>query len=226
MLEGLGLEVTEATDAPEAISLLGAEAFALVVSDYQMPNGTGLDLAEVARASATPFILLTGVGGNDSFDDDRLGLVAAHLTKPVSTGELADAVDRVLGPDRTADEEASWPEAPVDQAVLRALSADLGDEQVTVSVVVAFLAELDARCEELISALVSGPEEQARRHAHTLASPSATVGAVGLAATCRAVELGRAPDRLYATLPALAATTRQGLEQWLRTAGAAHLLEG
>lgn len=98
MLGGLGLAVAEATDTPEAIESLAGASFELVVSDYQMPHGTGLDLAEAAKAAGVPFILLTGVGGHGNLDDDRLDLVDAHLTKPVSSTQLADAVRSVLTP--------------------------------------------------------------------------------------------------------------------------------
>ncbi len=97
MLSGLGFDVTEAADVPEAAELLTAGDFDLIVTDYQMPSGTGLDLVEAAKAADIPFILLTGIGGEGNLDDDRADLIDVHLTKPVSSSDLADAVNRVLG---------------------------------------------------------------------------------------------------------------------------------
>ncbi len=97
MLSGLGFDVTEAADVPEAAEFLTAGDFDLIVTDYQMPSGTGLDLVEAARAANIPFILLTGIGGEGNLDDDRADLIDVHLTKPVSSSDLADAVNRVLG---------------------------------------------------------------------------------------------------------------------------------
>ena len=229
MLHGLELTVTEATDAPEAIDLLRTGGFDLVVSDYQMPNGTGLELAEAADEARIPFILLTGVGGHGSFDDDRLRLIDAHLTKPVSTRELGEVVGMVLGPAARASGASRRDASPVDLSVLQRLTIDLGDEAVTVSVVEAFLAELDERCERLAVALCAGRRDEARREAHTLTAPSATVGAVDLAAWCRAVERDTTAEgtsaRPTAPLCELAKTTRQALERWVETRSSAALPE-
>ncbi|MGI9616648.1 MAG: Hpt domain-containing response regulator [Acidimicrobiales bacterium] len=221
MLHGLGLVVTEATDVPEAIDLLRAGRFDLVVSDYQMPNGTGLELAEAAVAGGIPFILLTGIGGHGSFDDQRLRLVDAHLTKPASTRELGDVVGMVLRPPVQASGASQPASGPIDLSALQRLMVALGDEAVTVSVIEAFLAELDERCERLAVAIAAGRRDDARHEAHTLAAPSATVGAVELAAWCRAVERESATGGI-STLPMaplweLAKATRTALEQWVET---------
>lgn len=92
MLGSLGFDVVEAaSDVPEASASIVASAFDLVVSDYLMPSGTGLDLVEMTEC---PFILLTGFGDEGNLDDARAELVDAHLTKPVSSTELAEAVHR------------------------------------------------------------------------------------------------------------------------------------
>ncbi|MEM9614865.1 MAG: response regulator [Actinomycetota bacterium] len=97
MLGGLGHQVTEAADAPEAIEALRATPFDLVVSDYKMPSGTGLDVAEEARRRRTPFILLTGFSYGGEFEQLDPGLVRVHLAKPVSSSELAAAVETCCG---------------------------------------------------------------------------------------------------------------------------------
>lgn len=227
MLHGLELAVTEATDVPEAIDLLRAGGFDLVVSDYQMPNGTGLELAEAAADARIPFILLTGVGGHGSFEDERLQLIDAHLTKPVSTRELGDIVAMALGHAWQASGASQLATSPVDLSVLQRLTTDLGDEAVTISVVEAFLAELDDRCERLAAALAAGRRDEARREAHTLTAPSATVGAVELAGWCRAVERDSSADgalaKPMAPLRELVEATRQALERWLETTSPAAL---
>ncbi len=93
MLGALGHQVTEAADAPEAIDALRLDTFDLVVSDYKMPSGTGLDVAEEARRHGVPFILLTGFSYGGDFEQLDPGLVRVHLAKPVSSSELAAAVE-------------------------------------------------------------------------------------------------------------------------------------
>ena len=92
MLRGLGLEVSEASDVPEALGMLQTAPFDLVVSDYLMPSGTGLRVAELAAAKSIPFILVTGFGHEMDLGDSLDRLVGAHLTKPVSSDDLRQAV--------------------------------------------------------------------------------------------------------------------------------------
>jgi len=92
MLETIGFEVTQADDVPIALNALAADTFDLVVADYQMPSGTGLDLAKSATDAGSIFVLLTGFATDTNIDDPRLQLVDTHLTKPVASQELAAAV--------------------------------------------------------------------------------------------------------------------------------------
>lgn len=92
MLDALGYEVVEACDVAEGIQKLEDERFDLVVSDYQMPGGTGLDVARVANQKATPFILLSGYSYRPDDEAESSELICAHLTKPVSSMELAEAI--------------------------------------------------------------------------------------------------------------------------------------
>ena len=56
--------VTIATNAPEAIQILGQERFDAIVSDYQMPEMDGIDFLKQVRATdkSIPFIIFTGKG--------------------------------------------------------------------------------------------------------------------------------------------------------------------
>ena len=61
-LRKLGFEVAVAEDVASARTMLDAEEYAAVFTDYEMPDGTGLDLIAHADASgsAVPFVLITG----------------------------------------------------------------------------------------------------------------------------------------------------------------------
>lgn len=107
MLGSLGHRVTEAADAPEAIDALRTASFDLVVSDYKMPSGTGLEVASEARQQGVPFILLTGFSYGGDFAELDPDLVRVHLAKPVSSTELAAAVETCLAGIETANAAAT-----------------------------------------------------------------------------------------------------------------------
>ncbi|WP_152040334.1 sensor histidine kinase [Salinigranum salinum] len=61
-----GMTTTTATNADEAMAALAREPVDCIVSDYQMPETTGLGLYErVEDQYDVPFILLTGEGGEE-----------------------------------------------------------------------------------------------------------------------------------------------------------------
>src|ERR1700737_1632281 len=62
-----GWTVSRARTAGEAASRLRGDRFDIVVLDYMLPDGTGLDLIPVVRGSApqTPVLFLTAHGSED-----------------------------------------------------------------------------------------------------------------------------------------------------------------
>jgi DNA-binding response OmpR family regulator len=60
-LAGPGREIVGAGSLTEAIALVRARRFALVISDYAMPGGTGIDLLrEIRRTDGIqPFVLMS-----------------------------------------------------------------------------------------------------------------------------------------------------------------------
>ena len=93
MLTGLGFDVVEADSVDTALEALH-DGIELIVCDYQMPYRDGLDLLESIDGKI-PFVLLTGVLERDELADQRVALVTAYLTKPVSSEELASVVGAV-----------------------------------------------------------------------------------------------------------------------------------
>lgn len=105
ILESNGCTVVEATGVSEACAMLlthDGRPIEIIISDYLMEDGTGLDLfgavAEEERYSATPFVLLTGMATMDELDDRRVDAVDAFVTKPVSTQELLSVIDGFVPP--------------------------------------------------------------------------------------------------------------------------------
>lgn len=94
VLESVGHTVTTALDAPDARSKIAAadSTFDVIVSDYNMPGESGLDLLESLDDRSGSFILLTGVAEAAEFADERVALVDGFLTKPVQSDELIQVV--------------------------------------------------------------------------------------------------------------------------------------
>jgi two-component system sensor histidine kinase/response regulator len=100
MLRWAGCVCEEVVDVASALNALreaqrGKAPFRLVVSDVQMPNRDGFQLAEGIRADAamadTRVMLLTSAGKRGDGQRCRALGVAAYLQKPVSRVELIEA---------------------------------------------------------------------------------------------------------------------------------------
>jgi PAS domain S-box-containing protein len=67
LLRQPGIEVETATSAKEAMAKMSGSSFDAVVSDYMMPAMNGIEFLKILRLEGmnTPFILLTGKGGEE-----------------------------------------------------------------------------------------------------------------------------------------------------------------
>ncbi len=87
-------QVTAADSAAAALSLLAAQPFDLALCDVDLPDASGLTVADQAMLAGIRTLVITGHG---------LGLepgsLAAYeyLLKPVRVGELIAAIERRLG---------------------------------------------------------------------------------------------------------------------------------
>ncbi|MBW2107888.1 MAG: cache domain-containing protein, partial [Deltaproteobacteria bacterium] len=100
-----GCAPTEAKDGREAFMRLKEawsenSPYALVLTDYQMPETNGLDLAvrirEDRQLAETPVVLLSSMSLRSAEECERIG-IQGYLTKPVRRDELRGAVQAVLG---------------------------------------------------------------------------------------------------------------------------------
>lgn len=91
-LKALGFKnIVEAADGEQALNLLmqnntPGNQFELVISDWNMPKMTGLDLLKQVRASQEwaqlPFILLTSESERDQVTEAILAGVSQYVVKP------------------------------------------------------------------------------------------------------------------------------------------------
>ncbi len=106
MLSGVGMELEECEDTPQALARLRAAAgeetpFGVAIIDAHMPGYDGFDLArEVQRDPALQSVrlmMLTSAGRRGDGQRCRDVGLSAYLTKPVSRVELLEALTRVFG---------------------------------------------------------------------------------------------------------------------------------
>jgi CheY-like chemotaxis protein len=99
-LRNNGFEVIAANNGAEAYELACAEHPDIIVTDYQMPFVTGIELIEKLRANEetkhTPAILLTARSFAISEEMQQTLGVEACLSKPFSPKELLKTIQDIL----------------------------------------------------------------------------------------------------------------------------------
>ncbi|HYG19369.1 MAG TPA: two-component regulator propeller domain-containing protein [Ohtaekwangia sp.] len=95
-LEHWKFRPTMAASAVEALDILKTSDFDLIITDMQMPEVNGLDLAKTVRQTRpeTPILLLSSIG--DDRSKEYLHLFSATLTKPVKQNLLCTQIVSLL----------------------------------------------------------------------------------------------------------------------------------
>lgn len=99
-LQNAGFRVVTARDGREALELAQHELPDLIITDYHMPELSGLEvcrrLRESPRTSGIPAIMLTARGYCLEPQDTEKSGVLCMLTKPFSPRQLLATVNEVL----------------------------------------------------------------------------------------------------------------------------------
>jgi two-component system chemotaxis response regulator CheY len=101
MLRQLGYtNIVEAEDGAEALSLLQREKVDFVISDWNMPNMSGLDLLKAIRADAnlkpTPVLLVTAEALKDNVVEALKAGVNNYVVKPFTAETLKEKIDTIF----------------------------------------------------------------------------------------------------------------------------------
>ena len=99
-LGNAGYPLTLASGTKEALRLLAAGSFDLVITDYELGDGTGAELIETARAAGAgcgDVIMVTGSVEKSELEElaERYRLKAC-FSKPFSVSELLESVIKAL----------------------------------------------------------------------------------------------------------------------------------
>jgi CheY-like chemotaxis protein len=116
MLTRMGAQVSTAENGREALDVLRADDFALVLMDLRMPVMGGLEAARRIRAgeagagrSDVPIVALTAHSAAGDADRSLLAGMDAHLTKPFTFAELRSTA-LLYAPELAADSSTrGWP---------------------------------------------------------------------------------------------------------------------
>ena len=93
--------IIEADDGTTAMTVLKQEKIDLIISDWNMPKMTGLDLLKNVRANpdwaTTPFIMVTAEAQQDNIILAVKAKVSQYIVKPFTADTLGEKINKVLG---------------------------------------------------------------------------------------------------------------------------------
>jgi two-component system chemotaxis response regulator CheY len=91
-------EIIQAEDGREAFAMVGAEQPDLVLSDWNMPEMTGIECLEALRASGSqvPFGFVTSEGSPEMREKAANAGALFLIAKPFTEETFRDALDGVL----------------------------------------------------------------------------------------------------------------------------------
>ena len=102
LLKQLGFSnVVEASDGREALDKVHTDKIDLVVSDWNMPNMTGIEFLKELRADeqykALPFIMVTAEGKKENVIAAVHAGVSNYVVKPFNAATLKEKLTKVVG---------------------------------------------------------------------------------------------------------------------------------
>lgn len=217
ILEGAGHSVRVAETGEQALDLLtgGADAFDLVLMDFNMPDMDGLEASKLYRMMSTgddrlPIVGLTADA--TALRDSRWRDAGMDdcLIKPVEPAVLLAAIDRLArggeaavtsGVRSVSRSRLATGLPTLDEGAIESLR-HLGGPQFATELMEDYLLDAEVIVGRIVATARRGDLAGFRNEAHALQSSSANVGAVALSALCgpwrelRAEELRAGADEL------------------------------
>ena len=102
LLHDLGYaNVTEADDGNTALPLLQNGSFDFLITDWNMPGMSGLDLIKAVRSDAKlakmPVLMLTAEAKREQIIEAAQAGVNGYVIKPFTAETLKEKLDKILG---------------------------------------------------------------------------------------------------------------------------------
>ncbi|MFZ5568765.1 MAG: chemotaxis response regulator CheY [Thermodesulfobacteriota bacterium] len=102
ILKQLGFtNVTEADDGTTALELLKAGSFDLIISDWNMPKMTGLELLKKVRSmpetKSLPFLMVTAEAQKQNVIEAVQAGVSNYVVKPFTADQISEKLKKILG---------------------------------------------------------------------------------------------------------------------------------
>jgi PleD family two-component response regulator len=93
--------ISEAANGAEALRLLKSERITVILSDWNMPVMSGLELLQAVRStpelSGLPFIMITAEAERDRVEQAIQSGVSELLVKPYTAARFAERLERAMG---------------------------------------------------------------------------------------------------------------------------------
>jgi signal transduction histidine kinase/CHASE3 domain sensor protein/HPt (histidine-containing phosphotransfer) domain-containing protein/ActR/RegA family two-component response regulator len=207
----LGYAAESAENGVEALALWRTSRFGLLITDCNMPEMDGYELARSIRrlesgspgsgGKRTPIIACTAFALGGEAEICLAAGMDDYLRKPVELRQILEKLDRWLPipgmstpPSAAAGEGPAAPaSAPVDRSVLAAMLG--GDDATERDVLVDFRRTNDKDAAMLEQAVAANDVPQVTRATHRISGASRMVGAHALAGVCdRIGHAGRSRD--------------------------------
>ena len=102
ILRQLGLEnVVEADDGTTAWEVLNKDNIDFIISDWNMPKMTGIELLRKVRASEEysdiPFLMVTAEAQQENIIEAVQAKVSNYIVKPFTQETLGQKIDKIFG---------------------------------------------------------------------------------------------------------------------------------
>lgn len=101
ILKQLGFKnLVEADDGTSAWEILEGQSIDLIISDWNMPKMTGLELLKKVRASdthkGTPFLMVTAEAQKQNVIEAVQAGVSNYVVKPFTAEAISDKLEKIL----------------------------------------------------------------------------------------------------------------------------------
>ncbi len=102
ILRQLGYKnIEEADDGATALPILKSQHFDLIISDWNMPQMSGLELLKTVRADDqikdTPFLMVTAEAQKENVIEAVKAKVSNYIIKPFTAETLAEKMAKIFG---------------------------------------------------------------------------------------------------------------------------------